>query len=60
MNKYLQIQQAFIISCENQASIEWDFLTPSEKSIYNDKREFTEVKTREAIHYMAVVYGLMK
>lgn len=53
-------KNALIIGLENEARIEWDSLSDSDKQIYKNKSEYVEVRMRETIHRMAVDFGLMK
>lgn len=60
MHLYEQSKKAFVVSVENLAYEEWENLSFSQREVYKDKFEFAEVRTREAIHQIAVFYGLMK
>lgn len=60
MKNFIDYRDAFFSVLENDALIQWDFMSDSEKSIYKNKHEFAEVSIREFIHKTAVEYGLMK
>lgn len=60
MQNFTDYRNAFFSILENEAFIQWDYMTDSEKSIYKNKDEFAEVSIREFIHKTAVEFGLMK
>lgn len=60
MKNFIDYRNAFFSVLENEAFIQWDYMTDSEKSIYKNKDEFAEVSIREFIHKTAVEFGLMK
>ena len=60
MNAYEIAAKAMIVTLENQAFEEWDFMNDFQKEIYRNREEYAEVKIRETIHRLSVEFGLMK